>query len=379
MDKEMNTISIEDLKEGAVFDHTVFIEDNMVFIPPNIPVRKSDIDKLKKWGVNKLFTEGRMKTSEEKYIKTSRMWGIYVDTALVEVYKNVIRGHYDLITQYKEKGSIPEGSMEALAERLWEKRESINDILRLALGSSIREESLSRDSVNCALVGGAITRAMGLSDDTLRKVLQVALVHDVGMMNISDAIIHKVEKLTADEIKQIRSHPLYSYQEISRAFKMSEDVAQIALQHHERWDGEGYPQGLKADEIAVEARILSVADAFLAMTNERSYRKSMMGNDAVKNLLSDNSRRFDPDILKVFIRYIGIYPMGSLVTLNNSAICRVIDINSSAPLRPKVKILINEAGKEFSEDTGTVIDLIEEKNLFITRSINVEEMAKNEE
>jgi HD-GYP domain-containing protein (c-di-GMP phosphodiesterase class II) len=379
MDKEMNVITIDDLKEGAVFDHTVFIEDNMVFIPPNIPVRKSDIEKLRKWGVAKLYTQGRMKTSDEKYIKTSRMWGIYVDTALVDLYRTCIREHYDLITQYKEKGAVPTGSMEALADRIYQKKDKITDLLRLALGNSIKEESLSRDSIDCALVSAAISQSMELSDPTLKKVLQVALVHDLGMMNIPDAIINKVEKLTAEELKLIRSHPLYSYQEITRAFKMSEEVAQIAIQHHERWDGEGYPQGLQKEEIALEARILSVADAYLAMTNERTWRKSMMGNDAVKNLLSDNSRRFDPDILKAFIRNIGIYPMGSLVTLNNSAICRVIDINSAAPLRPKIKVLINEEGTEFAEDTGMIIDLFEQKNLFITRSIKIDEMIKTDD
>jgi HD-GYP domain-containing protein (c-di-GMP phosphodiesterase class II) len=154
-------------------------------------------------------------------------------------------------------------------------------------------------------------------------------------------------------------------------------VGIIALQHHERWDGEGYPRRLSGIEIDMGARIVSVADAFEAMVSEKPYRNSMMGYQAMKNLLSDNSRRFDPDVLKAFIQTMGIYPIGSIILLNDGSIARVVEVQGDAPLRPKICILIDEFGKVFEQDQGENIDLLEEKSLFIARAIDPKEFVKS--
>ena len=101
----------------------------------------------------------------------------------------------------------------------------------------------------------------------------------------------------------------------------------------------------------------------------------MMGYQAMKNLLSDNLRRFDPDVIKAFIQTMGIYPIGSIVLLNNGAMARVVDVQSTAPLRPKIRILIDEFSKVFKHDEGDIIDLLLEKSLFIARAVDPKELA----
>jgi hypothetical protein len=96
----------------------------------------------------------------------------------------------------------------------------------------------------------------------------------------------------------------------------------------------------------------------------------------MKNLLSDNSRRFDPDVLKAFIQIMGIYPIGSIVLLNNGALARVEEVKGTVPLRPKIRVLIDESGTIFQQDEGDVIDLLVEKSLFIARAIDPKEVAK---
>jgi len=129
------------------------------------------------------------------------------------------------------------------------------------------------------------------------------------------------------------------------------------------------------EDIDVLSRIVSVADAFEAMVSEKPYRNSMIGYAAMKALLSDNSRRFDPEILKAFIRSMGIYPIGSLVLLNNAAIARVVETHPDAPLRPKLRILVDEFGKSFSDDRGDQVDLLSEKALFVARALDPKEVA----
>jgi HD-GYP domain-containing protein (c-di-GMP phosphodiesterase class II) len=152
-------------------------------------------------------------------------------------------------------------------------------------------------------------------------------------------------------------------------------VGLIVLQHHERWDGEGYPRHLSGADIDIGARIVSVSDAFEAMVSQKPYRNSMMGYQAMKNLLSDNLRRFDPDVIKAFIQTMGIYPIGSIILLNNGAMARVVDVQGTAPLRPKIKILIDEFGKVFKQDEGDDIDLLVEKSLFIAKAVDPKEAA----
>ena len=123
-----------------------------------------------------------------------------------------------------------------------------------------------------------------------------------------------------------------------------------------------------------EARIVSVADAFEAMVSERPWRNSMIGYEAMRSILSDNQRRFDPEIVKIFIRAMGLYPVGSLVLLSDGSIGRVISSSEDAPLRPEVIILINSTGREYKGDTGPSIDLLNNKNLFIARALDIKSL-----
>lgn len=118
-----------------------------------------------------------------------------------------------------------------------------------------------------------------------------------------------------------------------------------------------------------------MADAFEAMVSVKPYRNSMIGYAAMKTLLSDNSRRFDPEILKAFIKSMGIYPLGSTVLLNNAAIARVVETHPDAPLRPKLRLLVDEFGNRAEGERGEVVDLLLEKTLFIARALDPKELA----
>jgi hypothetical protein len=111
------------------------------------------------------------------------------------------------------------------------------------------------------------------------------------------------------------------------------------------------------------------------MVSKKSYRNSMIGYQAMKNLLSDNSRRFDPDVLKAFIQTMGIYPIGSIILLNNGAMARVTDVQGTAPLRPRIQIVIDENGKTYKQEEGEFIDLLKDKRIFISRAVDPSEIS----
>ncbi len=141
-----------------------------------------------------------------------------------------------------------------------------------------------------------ITRASDLEDLRL-----LAKVHDVGKITIPDRILNKPGRLTDDEFEEIKKHPESGYK-IIKNITDSDFVCEAVLSHHEKFDGTGYPQGLQGKEIPLFARIISVADAFDAMTNDRVYHKAIPQKDAIKEIISCSGTHFDPDIVQAFLK-----------------------------------------------------------------------------
>jgi putative nucleotidyltransferase with HDIG domain len=137
-----------------------------------------------------------------------------------------------------------------------------------------------------------------LNDDVLKLSL---LFHDIGKIEVPDYILNKPAKLTDEEYEIIKRHPVAG-EEILKPVKFLQEVAKVIRQHQERWDGKGYPNGLKGEEIHLYARIVAVADAFDAMTSDRSYRKSMKVEDAVQEILRNSGTQFDPKVVEAFYR-----------------------------------------------------------------------------
>jgi putative nucleotidyltransferase with HDIG domain len=144
-------------------------------------------------------------------------------------------------------------------------------------------------------------REYGLDNAQMKALEFGALLHDIGKIGVPDAILRKPAALTEEEWVHMRAHPLHG-QQILRGIEFLEGAARVVAQHHERWDGSGYPLGLLADDIDVCARIFSVADAFDAMTSDRVYRKGKSYAAAAEELDRWAGRQFDPQVVAAFHR-----------------------------------------------------------------------------
>jgi HD-GYP domain-containing protein (c-di-GMP phosphodiesterase class II) len=414
----MKKVPVDALKAGMAFSDPVYIEGNNLLVPAGVEIRQKDIDKLKTWGVTTVETVGKALfpgkngENEEKTTTTQSVQAAPGSSAqsspspadaekaplaqqkpkkssvitLMEVRENksAYRAYMDLIERLDQVlQSIASGvSVEARSidnitgKLLQSVREQRNSFIGFILGGEVAGYEMSKNSVNTAILSSLIAVELKLPNHKVMQVITGALLHDVGMLRLPKEIIEKRGGLSPAELNRIQAHPLYAYKIVNKKLLYPEEVAVIVLQHHERWDGEGYPRRISGSAIDIGARIVSVADAFEAMVSQKPYRNSMMGYQAMKNLLSDNSRRFDPDVLKAFIQTMGIYPIGSIILLNNSAVARVTEVQGSAPLRPKIRILIDEFGKVYKKDEGDMIDLLTEKSLFIARAIDMKEITQ---
>ena len=140
---------------------------------------------------------------------------------------------------------------------------------------------------------------LGLDKDALRDLELGALLHDIGKIGVPDAVLRKPAKLNEEEWVKMRLHPLHG-QQILRNIKFLEGAARIVSQHHEQWDGSGYPYGLRGEDIDIGARIFSVVDAFDAMISDRVYRKGRPYKDALEELERCSGSQFDPLIVEAF-------------------------------------------------------------------------------
>ena len=387
-------ISVDSLKEGLVFSEPVFIEGDNIFVPEGIPIRKKDIQKLISWGIASVETEGQIidpntvtvtpktaavpKSSQKTKPNIISLPEVQENKGAYRTYTDLIERLDRVFAEIADGVSVEARSIDNITSRLMQAvRDQRHSMIGYILGGEVSGHELAKSSVNTAILSALIAAELRLPNHKLLQIVTGALLHDVGMLRLPKELIEKRGGLSASEIQRMQAHSLHAYRIVTRELLYPEDVGIVVYQHHERWDGEGYPRKIVGAVIDAGARIVSVADAFEAMVSQKPYRNSMMGYQAMKNLLSDNSRRFDPDVLKAFIQTMGIYPIGSIILLNTGAMARVVEVQGTAPLRPKIEILIDETGKELKKDEANIIDLLNDKHLFIARAVDPKDAAKD--
>ncbi len=158
-------------------------------------------------------------------------------------------------------------------------------------------------SSKVAQIASKLAKEMGLSEEEIKSTYWAGLVHDIGKIIIPGSILNKKDKLTAEEFEQIKKHPRWGYETLQNSTEL-EDIAKYVLHHHERWDGRGYPDGLSQEDIPLISRILTVADAWDAMTSRRSYREALTEKEAKKELIENRAKQFDPKIVDLLITII---------------------------------------------------------------------------
>ncbi len=176
----------------------------------------------------------------------------------------------------------------------------INVIMNALFEKSKRE---SRHSERVSRLCQEIAAAMHFDKDTIKQIGIAGLVHDIGKIGVDETILNKPGRLTPEERREIERHPETGWRILSSSSEFS-DLAQFVLEHHERWDGSGYPRGLAGESISIEARIIAIADSFDAMTSERSYHKGISREDAANELKRFSGTLYDPAIVDTFVNHV---------------------------------------------------------------------------
>jgi len=208
---------------------------------------------------------------------------------------------------------------------------------------------------NCALAI-AFGRHMGLSKTDIRTLSMGMLLMDVGKMRIPEEILNKTETLTPEEFEEIKNHGKYSVEILRETKGIHEDIINIAMTHHERFDGSGYPQGLIGVATPVFGRIAAIIDCYDAMTNKRPYGEPVSPHKALQEIYNWRNKYFQAELVEQFLQCLGVFPTGSLIEMATGEVGVVLAQNKTRRLMPKVMMLM-DAGKKFYAEYK-IIDLM---------------------
>ena len=383
---EMRKIPVEELKPGMTFNKAVYIDRENILAAPNIPITENDIKKIMRWGVSEVETTGEIINSsdiggKEVVVKSDEVIKRYEN--LLSLRKKIIEVHGNacymidrIYTAIRKDLSIDFSGIEKVVNDIVSLLKENSNIFLFLNGLDDDDRNyLVTHSVNVTFYSLIIGEAMKYTDQQLLELGMGTILIDAGMTKVPVYIIHKQSNLTDNEYQMIKAHPLHGYKSLILFPDINERIANISLQHHEQYDGKGYPRGLKGKEIDEYARIAAIADSYEAQISNRSYRKKTGAYHAMKNLLASGVNKFDPDILKIFLSRMSVYPIGSLVELNDKQIGIVIGSVTEKPLRPIIKLIFDE-NKNKIEDTR-IVNLLEDTSKYIIRVMNEEEAGIN--
>ena len=199
------------------------------------------------------------------------------------------------------------------------------------------------------------------------------VVGDIGKVRVPEQILNKKTNLSEYEMAALKRHPEYAGQVLQRYDNISEDVVNIIYQHHECCDGSGYPSGINAQYILKSSKVLAIAEAYNTMlTYSPEFPRAFNNTDAIKKIYAEAGKKYQADIVKTFVSIMGVYPVGTAVTLSNGAIGIVCEVNKQDQARPKILMM--------SKDNPEKIELVNLKthqNIKIVKEINNTELNIN--
>jgi putative two-component system response regulator len=184
---------------------------------------------------------------------------------------------------------------------------------RLALAAEYRDDDTHQHTLRVGETSALLAAALGLPEERVHRIRQAAPLHDIGKIGISDTVLLKPAKLTPQEFEHVKTHTLIGGRILADStVPVLQLGREIALTHHERWDGSGYPHGLRGERIPLSGRIVTVADVFDALIHDRPYKHAWPVDRAIAEITTQKGRQFDPDVVDAFL---GLVERGALPAL----------------------------------------------------------------
>ena len=204
-----------------------------------------------------------------------------------------------------------------------------------------KDEYTFMHSVSVGVLMVSFCKTVGLDRQTMNQVGMGAILHDIGKMKVPQDILSNSGTLTDKEFGQMKDHGAQGRKILEEADDVSETAITVVAQHHERWDGSGYPDGLNGEEISLYGRMAAIVDVYDAITSNRLYHKQIEPAEALKKIYEWKGRHFSDEITENYIKCIGIYPIGTLVRTESGFLGLIIEQGLTDMLKPRVRLILD--------------------------------------
>jgi len=205
-----------------------------------------------------------------------------------------------------------------------------------------KDEYTANHSLNVCILALFFGRSIGMPMDQLKELGIGALLHDIGKLKVPLEVLNKPDRLTNDEYRIMRQHTVFGYDLLRDKKEISHDALQVIQNHHERLDGKGYPHKLVDHQINHYTKLVSIVDVYDAITSKRAYHDAMNPHDALNIIFKSDKGSFDQGLLEQFIKYLGVYPIGSVVELSSGQVGVVMSFNDKHHLTPLILLVLDE-------------------------------------
>jgi len=379
----LKSIPLQTLKPNSFLTGTAYLDESFILVTPETPVSEDLLRLLNAWGYKEILSQETLATRASAETETAEAGASLFQDGLEDsqareetqkFYSFLLEFTHKMFDTFLKRSSI---AIEPLTEQV----KLIMAILKKNRRFILRLGELDRNgfsyiishSVNVAILSVAIGDTMKLPSHKLIELGMAGLLHELGMFKLPDTFQNANRALTEAEKRALSAHPLLGYRTL-RELGFPPNVTLAVLEHHEKEDGRGYPQGLTGDKIAMSAKILAVASAYDAQIAARPYRTARSGHASLLELLKENKKAFDEQIVRRLVFTLSLYPIGSLVELKNGALAMVNDANPNDPRHPDVKVLTDESRHPLAE--CPLIRLADRQELDIQRVLNSDEIRQ---
>lgn len=318
------------LREGMYLGKSLYGKGGELLLRQGRIIHNSYINKIMSLGIRGIYIIDRI--SEDIEIKNIVSDDVRIDA--VRSVKDVF-----------DKAEAPDagiGSLEktkTLVDNIVDEVFENHSLMVNMIDLKIFDEYTFYHCVNVAVMAITVGTQLNLNHKDLCELGLAAMLHDLGKVFISKEIIAKPGRLSESEYASVKRHSVLGYDYLHKNYAMPDNSMIGVLQHHEKYDGSGYPNGISGEDISLFSRIIMTADIYDALTSDRPYRKALAPSEAMEYLMGGCGSFFDPAIVKAFTQKVAAYPIGTCVKLSNGQIGIVTQNFSNCMLRPMVRII----------------------------------------
>lgn len=338
----MRKVNIHAIPQDAILAKTIFTETGNILLGAGVKLTERYIDRLSMLGIDVIYIEDPATDDLEPS-----------DILSDHTRKTALSTVHDTLTkmidhpQLKRKKTITDlgSTYRQVFSLIVDDLLSSKDLVVNLANMHSLESYMFHHSVNVAVLAGIMGISLGYNRNQLIELGTGALLFDIGMTKVPKEIWTKQGPLTAKEREILQTHPYEGFKILKSQHDLSLVSAHIALQHHERFNGEGYPRKLKGHEIHEYARIVAIADVYDALTSKRQYRERHSPSEAIEFLFASGNTSFDANLINHFVKHIAIYPVATTVLLSTNQIGVVTKLHPDSMNRPTVRVIKESNGE----------------------------------